>query len=726
MEEVIEEKIENTSITKILDLIYNLYNTKDLNNINLFELKDKLPIDLINKLNVFVKDFMIFIYYNNMEIPTKSKIFEFEETNGNKKKYRIYTENFFEEIVNKYKITNIVIIYNNIIREDLDFQKCLDMDNIEYFKVMEKKEVNYQNIFTHSEDNENKYSMPYKIFSNNYNYYFKNVNGDDIFYYQFSTNRNNLLQSLFKNKKPILCYCGPHGIGKTITFLIFKKLQKNVCYFNLKILFKNSSNPLIWKYDLLLKELAEAFKYASNYEKFNEIKEKLSLKNNIWESIYFILNFIINEKIEIQIVLDQYQEKLDINYKYIKNIIELIKNNNIISIIIVSSINDKDVRLSLINLWFGGQKNITFLNYIYLTSLLDNNTMKNIIDNDTSLSILKKQMIINDFGSIPKYYYLIKNNNDNELEKFKNDEINNIHNKIEEFFFNNPLGFEEITLIIKYNYQFGLNIEMDEDTFEYISKILPLKYFIIDQINNSISYYFPLVEDIFKGILSEKSLNHLQMPLSMFKPSVIGDLLEYNLTYDLSKNYLDGFNYVCKVDSIYTLKKSSLSKFENINKNKILFLQSNPYAKYIDFGILNKGEDLILFQCKKALVKEPKNYVKYENILEDKNYLSKNFENKLGIKIKNIYLLYITGISFYKENGSIKSKTWGINSEEDFKILIQICKNSQAELLYYDVVNKKIYQKINNDYIQINNLIEYIKQLKTYISIDKKYQINNG
>ena len=163
-----------------------------------------------------------------------------------------------------------------------------------------------------------------------------------------------------------------------------------------------------------------------------------------------------------------------------------------------------------------------------------------------------------------------------------------------------------------------------------------------------------------------------------------------------------------------------------MNNSTILFTQSNPNAKLIDFGILHRGEDLMLFQCKKALVNKPKNYVKYEDIFKDQDLLSNNFEKNYKIKIKRIYLLYITGISFYKENQSKKETTWGINSKEDFDVLINICKNGKAELLYYDVIKKIIYHNIDKNYLKIGNLFSYVKKLAKFVEIEKNLENENN
>ena len=81
--------------------------------------------------------------------------------------------------------------------------------------------------------------------------------------------------------------------------------------------------------------------------------------------------------------------------------------NNYVRIIISSSINDKDVRISLLNKWLK-EKDENIFTYKYYHYMIDVNRFLNIIKNDNSLSSLKKTMISEDFNSIPKFYYAIK------------------------------------------------------------------------------------------------------------------------------------------------------------------------------------------------------------------------------------------------------------------------------------------------------------------------------
>ena len=62
-----------------------------------------------------------------------------------------------------------IIIYNNKLIEDLNFEKCLDMMNIENFKVIERKIINFEEIFKQVDKNEDKIIL--NNLSQNYYYY---------------------------------------------------------------------------------------------------------------------------------------------------------------------------------------------------------------------------------------------------------------------------------------------------------------------------------------------------------------------------------------------------------------------------------------------------------------------------------------------------------------------------------------------------------------------------
>ena len=733
MKNIIEETIEGIPITKIISSIYsNQIHFKSGNNkLDTKILKEEFPKTLIDNLVIYLGEIYIDIIYKGEVIPQNPRIFEIEDKDKNRKFYKIYTKQYYELIIKKNGIINpMMIIDDRVFKSDFDkiddYCQFPGLDTYS-FKIVEDKKIDYKKVVFEEVTNE-KTKKTGEYYSKNFHHYFKYQKAEDIFNYKISPQRSQLYKKFKKNDSDaIKCYCGPHGIGKTTTFLALKKELKNLCYFNLKFLFENINNILIWKNELILLEVAETFKTTSTYDQFTSLAKELEPKTKIWDSIICVINFAIKEKIKIKFILDQYKEKFDLNYTEVEKIINLINEdeNKNTSLLVLSSINDKDVRISLINYWFrkSNESDKFTLIYTYISLLFN---LKEIIDEDSSLSDAKKNLLNQEFNNIPKYYYKIKNVEDKSLDVFKNDEKIYIKKKINEFFNDNTFNFDDIILLIQYYYYFGINSNFEKDIFEKLVNILPFKYFIIDNIHYSIRYSFPLLENIFKEILIEKTATLLKNPFPGFKPSVIGDILEFNLINDLSLNNICKFNYVCKVKSFYNLNDSNYTHFENVEKSSILFVQLDTNAKNFDFGILNKGEDLMLFQCKKALVKKPHNYVKFEDLSSDKDLLAQNFKEKYGINIKRIYLLYITGITFYSNNGKVEHKTWGIDKKEDFKILEKICKNSQCELIYYDINKKKIYKKEDSFFTPISDLLFYIKKLEIYQKVGDDEDSNNS
>ena len=732
MKNIIEEEIEGIPISKIINIIYKNQAEFKIgeNKLDTKNLKEEFPKTLIDNLVIYLGAIYIDITYKGEVIPQSSKIFEIEDKDKNRKLYKIYTKQYYELIIKENGIINpMMIIDDRVFKSDFDnIDNYCNFPGLDTytFKIVEDKKIDYQKEVFDEIINE-KTKKTGKYYSKNFHHYFKYQKSDDIFNYKISQERSQLYQNLKNNSDKIKCYCGPHGIGKTTTFLALKKELKNLCYFNLKFLFENINNILVWKNELILLEVAETFKTISTYDQFTSLAKELEPKTQIWESIICVINFAIKENIKIKFILDQYKEKLDLSYTKIQKIINLINEdeNKYASLLVLSSINDKDVRISLLNYWFGisNERGKNILIYTYIPLLFN---LKEIIDEDPSLSEAKKNLLNQEFNNIQKYYYRIKNVEDDSLEKFKNDEKIHIKKKINEFFNDNTFNFDDIILVIQYYYYFGITSNFEKDIFEKLVNILPFKYFIIDLINYSISYSFPLVENIFQEILMEKSAKILKNPFPSLKPSVVGDILEFNVINDLSLNNICKFNYVCKVNSFYNLNNSNYTHFENIENSTILFVQLNAYAKNFDFGILNKGEDLILFQCKKALMKKPSNYVKFEDLIDDKDILAQNFKTKYGINIKRIYLLYITGITFYSNKGKNEYKTWGIEKKEDFKILEKMCKNSQCELIYYDVNKKKIYKKEDSFFSSIHDLIFYVKQFKIHQKVGDNEDSDNS
>ena len=513
-----------------------------------------------------------------------------------------------------------------------------------------------------------------------------------------------------------MAIAGNFGIGKSTTLLMSKDKYKNILYLNLKSLIKNENNVFIWKYQLLLLEIATCFKNVTTFDNFKKIKKEIEKNSIIWDSILDIVKFIIEKRLKIILILDQFKQKFDNNYSNISQIIKLIKKDESESIrlIISCSLNNKDVRIFLLKSWFPNKykKVFSLFNYYYFYSLFES---KKLIDNDLALTTKQRELIKNFFNYIPIYYYAIKNIKDNLLEEYKSKQREIIKDNIIVFYEENTLGIDNICLLLDYRLRFGTSLE--ENELADILSILPIKYFIKD--NNTVNFYFNLVKEIFDDYLTGKICKFLTNPKLFPKEGIIGDILEFHLINDLKKNIFQEFDEIVKVDTIMNLIESENINKININEKCILILQTNSYAPLFDFGILFKGKDLILFQCKKALKREPKSFPTREIINENKVIISDNFKRKFETTIENIYLAFITGISFFIEKGKIKSRTWGNNEDETFKKIEEISEVGESLLLYYDVIEKNIYCKISNTFEKIDKIINFIKLISPVkVSVD--------
>jgi hypothetical protein len=74
---------------------------------------------------------------------------------------------------------------------------------------------------------------------------------------------------------------------------------------------------------------------------------------------------------------------------------------------------------------------------------------------------------------------------------------------------------------------------------------------------------------------------------------IIGDMLEFILLTDLKNNKFAKFDETIKIESIWDLSTNENFKINNIEGKDILILQTEPKARFLDFGILSKSNTLI-------------------------------------------------------------------------------------------------------------------------------------
>ena len=275
--------------------------------------------------------------------------------------------------------------------------------------------------------NHEKDKFLYKILSYNLNKYLELNPKNDLnqtFYYVDSEERRQLesyIKHFIKDKTNfIFRVLGPYGIGKSVTSLIIQKQLYKKCYKTIYINLKFYSKEISWdiKLDVLLSEL---FFLCDDINEYELLYEKL-LKNkskNIWNYLMILYKYIKEqEKLKQKklsnylFIIDQYKINYDTN-SYILKFPKL-------HIFALSSINDRDIKKSLILALKDKTKNIK---YLYIQKLIQN-TVYNILNNYKEIVIKKLpntdsinddekynfiSNILNLFGNLPRFISLLIN-----------------------------------------------------------------------------------------------------------------------------------------------------------------------------------------------------------------------------------------------------------------------------------------------------------------------------
>jgi len=157
---------------------------------------------------------------------------------------------------------------------------------------------------------------------------------------------------------------------------------------------------------------------------------------------------------------------------------------------------------------------------------------------------------------------------------------------------------------------------------------------------------------------------------------------------------VENFEQVCKVNSIWDMKKVEGLDKEKVKIDNLLIIQEDDDAKYIDIGFLLKGETLILAQCKKCLSQEPKNYITIKKLNDYKNKLYDYFKTHFKCEIKKIKLFYMTGI-YITDYSNNDYKSWSAK-DGIYNTLETLTSQENIPLIYYDVHGKRLFIKNDN------------------------------
>ena len=702
---IIEEKIGNTEVG--FSEVIKLYDERVLRKgKELFLDDDTINLDLNEKKKFQLRGIIKDLFYDNemvyYPITVTFKKADIQKT------YYIFTQKYFDKIYEQMDFKNPLLLIGNIY-ENYEKDKISlfthPQKNKYIFIISEKEEEKYENYYT------KKISLLKECKASdltpNFKYYFSSPKSNIEMKFSLSHERKESIRSIitFKNDK-IHSIFGPYGNGKTTSLIIFAKNQDNICYLNLKALYNNRDNLNLWKFDLFLLEIFNLFK--QDQEMFKKIKEKILASNHFWEAISISIRFCIENKIESIFILDQYKEVIDPNFNNFTKIKEIINrdSNSFAKLIISSSINNKDIRDFIIQKYIDKLSKQNIVNdYLYIPVLFQLTDIEDLI---SKLSETKRKIYEEYFSNIPSYFYTIYEADENDISKTINNIKVRIKDNINKFFKKNLLSQENFCFIINNYAKIEIyskednKVKLESNIIKRFIEILPVKYFFFDIQNEEIVnlfFYFKLAKISFLEIILSMLFKFFEQPKLQIPERAIGVLLESIVIENLKDNSIEDFDQICNVDSIWDMKYVKELDNNKVNNNNLLILQDNEEGKYIDFGFLLKGKTLILVQCKKALSKRPKEYIKVKDIILAKDKIYDSFKEYFGCEIEKIKLIYLTGIYFMDEEKN-RYHSWSFK-ETSFKVLETITNEENIPLAFFDVQNKKILIKSDENTFDI-------------------------
>ena len=511
-------------------------------------------------------------------------------------------------------------------------------------------------------------------------------------YYTFSSIENND-EYIFK------AYTGPYGIGKSFTVLMLQKMLyfsgHKTLYINLKY-YNNTNDSFLDKLETLWKEAFYLFFDKKQY--INFLKNRIDSYKSYFDAIKKIIELLNENKEKYLIIFDQYQEKYD-NSKKLDYFRKECKN-----ILLISSINDKDVKLNIKKELNGEDKKSKYISYKYLFKLI---ISKKDINN---LNDVKKN-IMKDFGYLPIYQNKLKRVYDSNYMNFYQTEIRKIFLYIDRFFINNKRSY--LNNLID-NKEINLSDSLNQKSIsfsDFINNIdlIPLKYinYIINMKEKKIKLYyaFPFIEKILKEYFVY--YDNLSLFNKTTNKGELGNCFESILSYDFKIYKYFSIDAIMEVDKIIEMDFSQITidfKEYYPKKNRIFITQKNFGGDYFDMGIiLPKEKVLILIQAKYRIT---------DKILDKKTYSQKanEIKNKIiafGLNVESIHFLFLSSINYNLTNA------------------FQIINKKQIDCYFYCPKDKTFFRDLYKEYsIEEFSLNERTKLSGKFINSQILYDHN--
>ena len=479
------------------------------------------------------------------------------------------------------------------------------------------------------------------------------------------------------------------------------------------------------------------------------IEEKSEKQNNI------------NEKIKLEMTNEK--EKLDMNKSSVKN--EKKEKKAKIFSLEEKQINYFDLILPInyqkIDVNFCDKKQkIYFGSLVYIEDVIRYQDEPNDIINCMS-----------EFNFIPKYYYKFnlfknvkilegKNNIDDIIKSFYEEEYNNIKNNITIFY--SKMNLNQNKIEIKNNnvniYQNLIKLKKSiaktyENSINFpklykYSKIFPFKYINI-QIENEktdikfdeelkfkkfrLKYSFPFIETVIDKMIKTYD-NENKININELSCSAHGNALELKIRENLNK-----FEQVIEVRKVWSLdsisdkvkteklkeidnekkfkKTSRFEYLEDINGIKELkakfyyFKPENQVNKLFDSLFLIKNDENDFHMCSLQITKN-----RDKRNVKTKEEYSKFLINNIKLKFENLYKIKVSKIYF-----------WFILGFENLEnvSLCSILNKMKIKYSFYSIKDKCFFKNRDDKKLKINNIKEFMDEESQIFPSDEN-DINNN
>ena len=564
-------------------------------------------------------------------------------------------------------------------------------------------------------------------FEKNFNHYFKlgdnrkELNG---FFNIFDDDRSTRFYIGYEfedydNFGKKLNYFGASGKGKSITLIGALKYsvrhrEIGTLYINCKTLksLLEEQNYILIK-TILLDEIL--FLFYGNYDNYKSCFQIVNSFNflsaaSFWEVIDLILKECSNLDKKFIIGFDQYNNSIDTE-NYLDKLEKTYLEKNIqFKFIVISSMNEKDIRQQKLNLLFEKRKtkNVTELKNVCLnfkTNLRPNeldvfNRLGRSFKAYNEIQLLEGKTELDNYLKEKKKKYLYK------LASFYKDE-----NKKDNY---NPNFSEEDILdsfdnIYEKFLSFKINYKYSRSEIMRIIQNIPFKLFNVTENNKlyNVEPGFPLIaeilDDIYRYIVVKKNFNAFKY-LSDNKGSAFSSIFEYKVRYNFYPQIKGNIYYFkefvihenVSMDVIIPKEKDKDEPYfiKKLEPNKNYLVEQKQFGgKDLDFLIIRMSEKPEVFGFQVSTYKKK---------------IFTTLSHTYGIMLKRLYISFQVDI---KEENAYFGYIFDysrLNSRE-YELMLTTCDKNKMKYSFYDTDINIIFDKNGKKIYNIYSIVGKIK-----------------